>query len=377
MSISVQDGVPLDDTTFSYSVEQSCPRLVVILNGYASIGVSATCTQNAHGFNDTAEVVIPLDRDYSVELADAATATSAKAPNPNVTIEVWAGLADTPQYGSTSLSGLRRIFLGLVDDYAAAGVLATITLHCRGAAANLADLKLTKIALGQTSVSFGAEEAAAAGLKFEQNLTLSPITIQQVLGKEFVGGPSLQTSIYRKSAADLLKESATFDDADVWVEDGTVHYERAALVKRGNPIAIHHGHDTVMGDEGLSLSHALRFSKNVRVDVRGFQPRVRISTRATLRFDPTTGAVTKETVSTGMSRSTPIFGTDQTQSLNIGLQRGRALARAEMTELTTDLTCAHPLQRGRALARAEMSDDAGPEARLERFNGAAHLRARR
>jgi len=48
-----------------------------------------------------------------------------------------------------------------------------------------------------------------------------------------------------------------------------------------------------------------------------------------------------------------------------------------MTELTTDLTCAHPLQRGRALARAEMSDDAGPEARLERFNGAAHLRARR
>ncbi len=60
-----------------------------------------------------------------------------------------------------------------------------------------------------------------------------------------------------------------------------------------------------------------------------------------------------------------------------GLQRGRALARAEIPGLQAPDTKIPKLQRGRALARAEIRTGDLARRQSHRFNGAAHLHARR
>ncbi len=64
-------------------------------------------------------------------------------------------------------------------------------------------------------------------------------------------------------------------------------------------------------------------------------------------------------------------------SLRALLQRGRALARAEIRRLPRERKERRLLQRGRALARAEISARRTGSHSIRRFNGAAHLRARR
>ena len=67
----------------------------------------------------------------------------------------------------------------------------------------------------------------------------------------------------------------------------------------------------------------------------------------------------------------------QKQSKGAPLQRGRALARAEMPSRIANAPPPGRLQRGRALARAEMPTPSRSSNVRSRFNGAAHLRARR
>jgi hypothetical protein len=314
MTASFSNTVDLEPVTLTPSNETSCVRAVAIINGSSCPIIDAEVELNAHGFTNAATVIVNMSGcpDFSVVLGDAAIPTSGN-DSPSVYFELWAGLFDTPQYGSLDTTGMIRLFLGIVESYEAAFQENIVTFTLRSIAADLADTKITKLTMSEPAATkFLSEQATAAGLEYESpSPALSnPVTIQQILGKEFVGGASFTATVYRKSAADLLIQGATFDDCDVWLEDDTIYYQQARYVNRGTPIALVHGRDfsSIVG------THALRQSKNVRVDVHSFMPRTRISTRTRLQIDPSTGAVTKTTSSQSVSKSVPLFGSASTLS---------------------------------------------------------------
>jgi hypothetical protein len=318
MTASFSNTVDLEPVTLTPSNETSCVRAVAIINGSSYPIIDAEAELNAHGFANAATVAVNMSGcpDFSIVLGDAATPTSLN-DSPSVYFELWAGLFDTPQYGSLDTTGMIRLFLGIVESYEVAPQEDVVTFTLRSIAADLADTKITRLTLNEpTSTTFLAAQAKASGLQFvsPSPALTKPITIQQILGKELVGGANFYGSIYRKSAADLLIQGATFDDCDVWLEDDTIYYQQARYVNRGTPIALVHGRDfsSIVG------THALRQSKNIRVEVHSFQARTRTATRTRLQIDPSTGAITKTTSSQSVSKSIPLFSTPGTLSSTSG-----------------------------------------------------------
>jgi hypothetical protein len=322
MSSSYSDFVDLADVTLTPSYESSAVHAVAIVNGYSCPIVSAQVELNAHGFTNSASVVLPIEGnpDFSIVLGDAATPTSGN-DSPSVYFELWYGIFDTPQDGSLDTAGMVRIFLGVIENYEARVNEGVVTFSLRSIAADLADTKITKLTMSEpASTQFLSEQSVRAGLNYEapSPALKTPITIQQVLGKEFIGGSNFNATVYRKSAADLLIQAATFDDCDVWIEDDTIYYQQARNVQRGAPINLVHGRDFAM-EGGVILSHALRQSNNIRVDVHSFQPLTRISTRTRLQIDPVTLAVTKTTGSVMMTRtSIPLLSSPGTTTITQG-----------------------------------------------------------
>ncbi len=346
MSASFSDFVDLDDVTLTPSFETSAPRMVAIINGTSYEVIDASVELVAHGFSNEAECTLAIvgNPDFSIILGDASSDTSSTittnasgAPssislnssdlsnaettsNPSVYFELWAGLFESPQYGSLDTTGMVRLFLGVIESYDAPFNEGAVTFQLRSIAADLADTKITRLTIGEVvSSTFLQEQATAAGLLAvgPNQPIANPVTVQQLLGREFIGGAAFAATVYRKSAADLLIQGASFDDADVWLEDDTIYYQQARYVNRGTPISLVHGRDFALQD-GIIGSHALRQSNNVQVDVHSFNIRTRVATRTRITVDPVTLAATKITSSQTISKSIPLYGTNSTLSQTTG-----------------------------------------------------------
>lgn len=283
---------PPGPVTYEQYGKAFAARAAFKLNGKTYLQTQYSIIKNAHGAADEATVVLSTQNnpDWSIELyknADDTTPTIA---------EIYAGFPGDTSLGQTNLAPLSRRFYGILDSYAPTGKDGKMTFHLRNFAALLLDEKITTLAQNQTSVQFATQCAAEAGLKLVTLVIGTPATLAQVFTKDFVVG------IKNLSKFEVLKRAAQVDDVDVWVEDDTLYYAAASLIMR-QQIEIHYGRDLL----DFAGNHAAMFSKNIKVEVRTYSPRTRVShvTRVTTNPD---GTVTKKSYTKTLT-STPVFGT--------------------------------------------------------------------
>lgn len=279
--------------------KQLQPRFVVKLNGQVFLGKSYELELNAHGDADTATIVLPIKTypDWSALF----NATSL-GPDSPVYVEIWAGFPPQGWAGNTTAQLTRR-FYGLLDTGAFCHESDETTLTCRSLAAPLLTTKITTPFTGQnatTTVAFIQQQAARFGLT--ANIQLNPnspaATMQQVLASEFV------TGVRNWSIWQLMLQCAQMDDVDLWVDSqGVLNYCAPAQVQRST-----YSYAWLSNISKFTATHALQFSKNIRVEVRSWVKRTRVSsvTRVESTVDDDTATVQQfvRTVT-----STPIFGT--------------------------------------------------------------------
>ena len=92
-----------------------------------------------------------------------------------------------------------------------------MTFTARSLAAPLVDQKITSAPMNMTAPEFAGAYAKALGLTLNTQLLpgTQPITIQQMLGREFVGGPAFNSLVYNMRPWDILLQCALFDDTEV------------------------------------------------------------------------------------------------------------------------------------------------------------------
>lgn len=306
MTVTFYDNSPLQDTTFQPSYEAQNPRAVVSLNGKRYIPHQYVCYFNAHGSTDTATVVLPISNnpDFSIELF-----RNANDQSP-VYAEIYAGFTNTPTPGSTDISQLSLRFTGIADLYNATFDEDHVRFECRSLAAPLVDNKITTLQRGQTSVDFVKEMAAAVGLNTQIQLAAPPVTVQEVLAAEYIGGSNYSAAVFGMHPWDIILQCAQFDDVDAWVDKDTLYYVAPGLLAR-KTIDLQWGRDF----KSLSPQHSIQYSRNVQVEARSYQERVRASSLTRVTTNPFGGVSVQH--STRRVTSAPIFGTNEQVSTSI------------------------------------------------------------
>jgi hypothetical protein len=300
--------------------ESDAIRAVAKINGSLYSLVSYDITLNVHGAADTASIVIPISSagtDFSWELGGI---HEAQYPNQDVPIyvQIWAGFPQN--FGNSdpsTINGMYLRFFGIVDQYTAVFEQDQVTFQCRSLAAPLLTEKIqapfgtdptqTVITNSSTTVDLVNYVAKKYGLvnpatgSANVSLLRAPLTMQQVLSSEF------ETGLHLYSVWALLLQCAMQDDVDVWVDtNGVLWYYASQNIPRTN-VSLKWGRDF----SGLTLNHALQFSKNIEVRVHSYTPQTRTSTSYHIASVP--GGPTVETTPVSKTvTSTPLFGLNQT-----------------------------------------------------------------
>ncbi len=281
----------LAPTPYKVFSQQYQPRASAIINGIEITPQSFSVTSNAHGSTDTATIVAPISNgpDWTV-----ATATSGDAP---VYVTILCGFAAS---GNGDYSQLTPIFTGVLDTFTASLERDEIVFTCRNLAAPLISTKIATPFAGEsmTTQAFIQQQASRFGLQTVFN-AYSYGTMLQVLGSEF------QTGVKQWVIWDLMLQCAQYDDVDIWVDlNGVLHYESPGLIKRQTNY-VEWGTDI----KSFSGGHASQFSKNIRVEVRSWTKKTRVSTRSRASSLPGgLGGIALETTSAVVTTQ-PIFGT--------------------------------------------------------------------
>ncbi len=291
--------------------EQTFPRAIVKINGQAFILKSYRLSLNAHGDADSVSVVVPIATNPDWSQLFSAAALTANGQSSPIYAEIWAGF---PPDGSTSNSTaqLFRRFYGIVDTGSFKHESDNTTFTCRSLAAPLITTKLTTPFTGQsatTTVAFIQQQASRFGLQtnIQLNAKTQPVTMQQVLGAEFV------TGVRNWTIWQLMLQCAQMDDVDLWIDENSVlNYQSPALIKRTT-------YSYVWGKNLLELtpSHATQFSKNIRVEVRSWNKRTRVATVTRVSTSDNGSVATKRTYTRTVT-SSPVFGSTEaiTQSIS-------------------------------------------------------------
>jgi hypothetical protein len=331
---------PLQPVKFVQKNTTAQPYSVVVLNSEAYVPLSWDINNNAHGATGSATVTLSIgdNPDFSQELfrgdqAPTGQIVQVNAPIPGtpftvadlnltgsgngltitdnspVYIQIYGGFPSSLS-SPTDTTQLVLLWYGIVDQYSAAFTEDRVTFACRSFAAPLVDQRVVGTSMSQTSVAFLQAQAEAIGMTFVPILPpgYQPITIQQVLGQEFVGGANFASALYGKRIWDLGLQCALFDNADMWVDKSTLYYAVPSLVQR-QTIDLQYGRD-IEFEGGLLGTHSPQFSKNVQVDLHTYQPRTRMSYG--MRVNSAADGGYGMTPSAALVSSQPIFGTPNT-----------------------------------------------------------------
>ncbi len=312
---------PLSATAFNPIYGQLQPRFLVKVNGQPFIPKSYEIELNAHGDADTATVVLPIATypDWTEPANEQVPGTttsltleqlSSSLPSPDTTqptyVEIWAGFPAQGWNGASTAQLVRR-FYGMIDSFDMDHANDETTITCRSLAAPLLTTKITTPFVGQnatTTVAFIQQQAARFGLTTSiiLNPGQAPATMQRVLGAEFT------TGVRNWSIWQLMLQCAQMDDVDLWVDSqGVLNYCAPGQVQRTT-----YSYAWLSNISDLKATHALRFSKNIRVEVRSWVKRTRIAHVSRVSTNPyATGGGSNGLVQrwTRTVTSTPIFGT--------------------------------------------------------------------
>lgn len=363
MTATVTSTFPLSPVTFNPYYEQNVPHAVVVLDGVRYIPVSYKATFNAHGVTDDVTFVLTLsdNPDFTAALFRGPGKLLLTAVNvlldpnsPNLTpaqqaqvnaatqntpifVQVWAGFRDTPA-PTTDITGLTQRFYGILDTYSMDVDGDEVTFTARSLASPFVDQKLTFAPLNMSSLQFVQAMAKAIGLKTTDangNSTVAvlpgahPITLQETLGREFIGGPNFSATVFNMHPWDLFIQTALFDDCDVWVANDTIFYLPPSLVPRTNVNLQYGGDGQSPGLIRPVGTHSVQLNKNIRVEVRTYSRKTRQST--VYRVDSASSGIVVSFNTTTVSTSSPIFGTSGTTSTSISPTGGSSTTVSNST----------------------------------------------
>jgi hypothetical protein len=286
-------------------------RGYVTINGVQCSFKSFSYDGNAHGATDTATVIIAIktNPDWTAQLP-----TGTNAP---IYANVYVGYVDE----ASGAAAYTLRFAGCVETYDIDEDGDETTFELRSLAMPLIANKITTPFASQqmTTIQFIQEQAARFGLGVNINVAATA-TLQDVLASEFV------TGVRNWTIWDLMLQCAQYDDVDVWVDkSGVLNYQAAFAVDR-TPISLYYGRDL----RRLRGKHSPQYSKNIKVEVRSYVKRTRISTTSRIISNPAGGGVTTQT-STRTVTGEPVFGTNETVTHSIS-------PTGQVTSTVTSLT---------------------------------------
>lgn len=292
-------------TPFRQINEKSSPRALITIDGTPWVPKSYNLELNLHGSTDTATVLFPIKNypDWTQVIARSDLGNNADKP---VYVQIYAGYPS--DLSTQSVSQLTLRFAGIVDDYTISRKNDETTFQCRSLAAPLTTNTIT-VGMkggGNTTVAFVKAMAAKYNLRTQIDPSISPGTITDVLAQNFIAG------VRNVNIWTLILQCAQYDDVDVWVDEfGVLWYWTPTGLAR-NKIPLAWGRDFL----SLDITHSPQFSKNVVVEVRSWQKRVKTSTTYRTQTGSDGDGITALPTSRVVT-STPVFGTNQSVSTSV------------------------------------------------------------
>ena len=223
-----QTPFPIGNDNFEQFYESSSPVAVARINGACYLVEDFDVDLNAHGATSSASCVLPIkgNPDFSQSFA--------RVGGTAVTGEIFVG-PKPPGWspgGQVSISGLQRVYYGLVAQYDPAFTSDRVTFELRSLASPLVDEKIITLATNIKTVDFIQSVCSQFGLIFYQQLGNAPFTVQEVLGEMYVPSSNFSAAIHGMRIWDLILQCAQLDNVDVWEDQGTVYYANPAAIDR-------------------------------------------------------------------------------------------------------------------------------------------------
>ena len=317
----IPPDAPIDDIQFVPTFDSQQPSGVAVINGARFRIHEVEIEENAHGATNSGHVTLSIadNPDFTVLLfrGDASSSgtniVSGAGDYTPVYVQIYQGYPSNPT--PLDISQLTQTFTGVVDQYSVTidTESGLVTFAMRSLASVLVDNKITMLNASMTTVQFVQSVCSLYGLQCDtSNVIGTPLTLQEVLGDSLIGGSSFQSAVYGMHIWDLILKCAEFDDVDVWEDSrtGKLWYAAPSLIQR-TTVQYQLGKNI----EKFSGVHSPQFSKNIRVEVRTFQQRTKVSTTVRVESDGQGGATV--TASSRTVTSSPVFGTPNIVSTNI------------------------------------------------------------
>ncbi len=305
--IGTSPDAPLQKVASNPKFTTSAPQYVAVIDSKRYPVVEFEIDLNAHGATDSGYVTLAIgsNPDFSVDLFRGDQTYSPTGPlaisnNSPVYIEL---LAAVPSVAGAAQ--LTRIFWGIVDIYSPQFSANKVRFNVASLGSPLVRDKITRISQNETTVQFVESAAAQYGLAVNAQVIGTPLTIQEVLGREFVGGSNFAASLYGMKYWDLIIQCALFEDVDAWVDQGTLYFIAPSLLKR-NTVELQYGRDFALAN-GLTGTHSPQYNKNIEVRVHTYQRKTRMVTSTHAASDGAGGVTV--TTNTKKVTSQPVFGT--------------------------------------------------------------------
>jgi hypothetical protein len=285
------------------------PRSVVVLAGTAYLPISVEVTMSAHGTLGTASVTLPISSN-----PDFSTILKAQQNDGSVVAQIYIGFPATPSADLSDFTELQRVFWGVVDTLEPRfGESNEVTITMRSLGALLELTKHTNLSLNETTTAFVIAAANAVGLKYQIVLKKNqvPGTLGEVYGRDLMQG------FHNERISQTLVECAEYDDVDCWVSDDTLHYCDPGSIQR-TVVPLRWGYDFI----AFSGKHSPQFNKNIKVEVRTSNPKIRFSHTVRHSYnadgDETVSESTRETISTQDFGSNATTRSSSSQNLTTG-----------------------------------------------------------
>ena len=285
----------------------TAPRTLVRINNTVVIAPEHwLITTNGHGVLDTADVTLPVKG-----TPDLAALVKPGQPLP---IEIAAGFPANPEPGGYSFPQLTLRFAGMTDPISPnfKSDDQSVTLRCISFGSVLtADKTTTNLgASGQTyanlvgykTTDYVRAIAKQFGMKADVNVQGS-WTLQDVYATQQIVG------VRNMRIWDILVACAQTDGAYLWFSsDKTLHYVDPALITR-TIVPLQYG-SLQNGIKGFAGSHAVQFSKNIKVEVRSYQSKEKTAhrTRVSQSYDADGNVSSVEVSSTSRTFTLQNFG---------------------------------------------------------------------
>ena len=274
--------------------QASAPRAIVVINSVSYQPEQWTVHANANGVIDTAEIRLPTQGNPDF-------AGLAK-PGQGIPVEIYAGFPSNP--GKFDYRQLSRRFIGTINEsdptfsltanaaslpavsFGAILTRTKTTTNVGGATASTPAGSIAGNLAGVTTTQYVQSVAAQHNMSVDVNVN-NPATMQTVFASNQIVG------LQNMRIWDVLVACAITDAAYVWFSGRTLHYVDAALIQR---TIVPVKYQSLTGPKNFDGQHALQYSKNIKVEVRSYNTKVKTAHRTVVR-QTANGNVTKETSS--------------------------------------------------------------------------------